>query len=244
MGGPRKHAIRRHATTGRLDQHPEQRATTEQSGTVMIGLRVPVELRKWLEERAAANHRNLSQECERTLERSFSPEALFVDTVAAMEGPEAHQKIAEYLHAMAADVYGLAATNAGLAMMRQLSAWEMYGKHFVPNQTDIDTCRTAIAALSEAIRQSEASREQRPQATLPVSAKQVRDAMASRIAMGEWKPNTAIPKESDLAREFGVSPETVREALDFMEAEGLVKTVKARKATRPNLFVVTSQTAA
>ena len=95
MGGSRKHDIRRHAATGSLDQRPEQRPTTEQSGTVMIGLRVPVELRMQLEERAAANHRNLSQECERALERSFSPEALFVDCVRAMEGPDAHKKVAD-----------------------------------------------------------------------------------------------------------------------------------------------------
>jgi regulatory GntR family protein len=51
----------------------------------------------------------------------------------------------------------------------------------------------------------------------------VRDAMVSRIAAGEWKPNAPIPSESDLAREFGVSPETVREALDIMEGERLLR---------------------
>jgi hypothetical protein len=122
MIGSRKHAIRRHAATGAIDQRPDQRPTTEQSGTVMIGLRVPVELRKRLEERAAANHRNLSQECERALERSFSPEAMFVDCVAAMKGPESRKEIALYIHTMLRAFYGEAAGNAGLAMMRQLSA--------------------------------------------------------------------------------------------------------------------------
>lgn len=51
---------------------------------------------------------------------------------------------------------------------------------------------------------------------------QVRDALASRIAMGEWKPNAAIPNESDLAREFGVSAGTMRKALDMMEGERLL----------------------
>jgi GntR family transcriptional regulator len=51
---------------------------------------------------------------------------------------------------------------------------------------------------------------------------QVRDALAERIAMGEWKPNAAIPNESDLAREFGVSSGTMRKALDMMEAERLL----------------------
>jgi GntR family transcriptional regulator len=51
---------------------------------------------------------------------------------------------------------------------------------------------------------------------------QVRDALAERIAGGEWKPSTAIPNESDLAREFGVSPGTMRKALDLLEAEHLL----------------------
>jgi len=51
---------------------------------------------------------------------------------------------------------------------------------------------------------------------------QVRDALAARIAMGEWKPNTAIPNEGDLAREFGVSSGTMRKALDLMEGERLL----------------------
>jgi GntR family transcriptional regulator len=40
--------------------------------------------------------------------------------------------------------------------------------------------------------------------------------------MGEWKPNTAIPNEGDLAREFGVSSGTMRKALDMMESERLL----------------------
>jgi GntR family transcriptional regulator len=51
---------------------------------------------------------------------------------------------------------------------------------------------------------------------------QLRDALAERIAGGEWKPNAAIPNESDLAREFGVSAGTMRKALDLMEAERLL----------------------
>ena len=51
---------------------------------------------------------------------------------------------------------------------------------------------------------------------------QLRDALAERIASGEWKPGTAIPNESDLAREFGVSAGTMRKALDLMEAEHLL----------------------
>lgn len=51
---------------------------------------------------------------------------------------------------------------------------------------------------------------------------QLRDALVQRIAAGEWKPGTAIPNESDLAREFGVSSGTMRKALDMLEAERLL----------------------
>ena len=51
---------------------------------------------------------------------------------------------------------------------------------------------------------------------------QARDAIAQRIAAGEWKPHTAIPNENELAREFGVSPGTMRKALDLAEAERLL----------------------
>jgi GntR family transcriptional regulator len=66
--------------------------------------------------------------------------------------------------------------------------------------------------------------------TVPVQGKfmnrplylQLRDALAERIAQGEWRPGSAIPNESDLAREFGVSAGTMRKALDLMEAERLL----------------------
>jgi GntR family transcriptional regulator len=57
---------------------------------------------------------------------------------------------------------------------------------------------------------------------------QVRDALAARIAAREWKPNVAIPNESDLAREFGVSPGTMRKALELMEGERLLRRRQGR----------------
>jgi GntR family transcriptional regulator len=51
---------------------------------------------------------------------------------------------------------------------------------------------------------------------------QVRDALAERIAKGEWKPGAAIANEGDLAREFGVSSGTMRKALDLLEGQHLV----------------------
>ena len=51
---------------------------------------------------------------------------------------------------------------------------------------------------------------------------QVRDALAARIAAREWKPHVAVPNESDLAREFGVSAGTMRKALELMRQERLL----------------------
>jgi GntR family transcriptional regulator len=51
---------------------------------------------------------------------------------------------------------------------------------------------------------------------------QLRDALAQRIASGQWKPGTAIPNEGDLAREFQVSPGTMRKAMDLLERERLI----------------------
>jgi GntR family transcriptional regulator len=57
---------------------------------------------------------------------------------------------------------------------------------------------------------------------------QVRDALAGRIARGEWKAGTAIPSENDLARELGVSKGTMRKALDLLEDEALLSRRQGR----------------
>jgi GntR family transcriptional regulator len=57
---------------------------------------------------------------------------------------------------------------------------------------------------------------------------QVRDALAERIATGTWKPGMAIPNESDLAREFGVTPATMRKALQLLENEVLITRRRGR----------------
>jgi GntR family transcriptional regulator len=51
---------------------------------------------------------------------------------------------------------------------------------------------------------------------------QMRDALVERITTGEWRAGSAVPNETDLAREFGVSAGTMRKALDLMESERLV----------------------
>jgi GntR family transcriptional regulator len=51
---------------------------------------------------------------------------------------------------------------------------------------------------------------------------QLCDVMADRIATGAWKPGSALSNEGDLAREFGVSPGTVRKALERLEQTRLI----------------------
>jgi len=51
---------------------------------------------------------------------------------------------------------------------------------------------------------------------------QVRDALAERIATGKWRSGSAVPNESDLAREIGVSSGTVRKALELLDAQKLI----------------------
>jgi DNA-binding transcriptional regulator YhcF (GntR family) len=63
--------------------------------------------------------------------------------------------------------------------------------------------------------------------TIPLF-KQVRDAMAARIATGEWKPNSMIPNELGLTVMFGVSNGTIRKALEVMRGEGLIVRIQGR----------------
>jgi GntR family transcriptional regulator len=51
---------------------------------------------------------------------------------------------------------------------------------------------------------------------------QLCDLMADRIATRACKPGSALPNEGDLAREFGVSPGTVRKALERLEHMRLI----------------------
>ncbi len=57
---------------------------------------------------------------------------------------------------------------------------------------------------------------------------QLRDALAERVASGEWKPGASIPNEFDLAREYEVSVGTIRKALDIMESERIVSRKQGR----------------
>lgn len=51
---------------------------------------------------------------------------------------------------------------------------------------------------------------------------QLRADLTRRIARGDWKRGDNIPNELDLAREYGLSPGTVRKALDWLESAHLI----------------------
>lgn len=57
---------------------------------------------------------------------------------------------------------------------------------------------------------------------------QVYSALVQRITSGNWKLGTTLPNEQELAREFGVSPGTMRKALDKLEAAQLVERRQGR----------------
>lgn len=51
---------------------------------------------------------------------------------------------------------------------------------------------------------------------------QIRDDLARRIAASEWLPEQAIPTEAELTATYGVSTGTLRKAIDFLVAEGML----------------------
>lgn len=57
---------------------------------------------------------------------------------------------------------------------------------------------------------------------------QVRDLLLERITQAVWKPGTALPSETDLAKELGVSSGTVRKALDTLEGELVVSRLQGK----------------
>ena len=51
---------------------------------------------------------------------------------------------------------------------------------------------------------------------------QLKQALRERIERGDYKPGDRLPSEPELIRQYGISRITVRQALDELEAEGLI----------------------
>lgn len=56
----------------------------------------------------------------------------------------------------------------------------------------------------------------------------IRSDIKSRISGGEFAPGTAIPSESDLARHYGTTKLTVRNAIDGLVEEGIVARLQGK----------------
>src|SRR5690349_17268159 len=52
--------------------------------------------------------------------------------------------------------------------------------------------------------------------------RQVKERLVGRIMTGDWAPGQMVPSEPEIAAELGVSPGTVRKALEEMASENLV----------------------
>ncbi|KAB2916296.1 MAG: GntR family transcriptional regulator [Hyphomicrobiaceae bacterium] len=71
---------------------------------------------------------------------------------------------------------------------------------------------------------------------------QVCDLLAERITSGIWKPGSTLPNEQDLAREIGVSPGTLRKALDMLEGNRLIERHQGRGTYVTDYSSAASQT--
>jgi DNA-binding FadR family transcriptional regulator len=60
------------------------------------------------------------------------------------------------------------------------------------------------------------------QLQMPKAAAMAAAAVRRRIVRGELKADDALPPESELMKQFGISRPTLREALRILEAEGLI----------------------
>lgn len=57
---------------------------------------------------------------------------------------------------------------------------------------------------------------------------QMRDLVRSKIEEGEYPPLTALPSENDLAECYGITRQTVRNAIDILVHEGLLRRVPGK----------------
>jgi GntR family transcriptional regulator len=61
-----------------------------------------------------------------------------------------------------------------------------------------------------------------------IGYRQLADVLRDAIRSGEYEPGSTLPKQDDIAAEHGVNVKTVRQAVQLLEAEGLVTPVRRR----------------
>ncbi|HXH23324.1 MAG TPA: GntR family transcriptional regulator [Dehalococcoidia bacterium] len=57
---------------------------------------------------------------------------------------------------------------------------------------------------------------------------QLRELLIQQIESGEWKPGRQLPTEKELSAEFSVSRATVRQALQYLQHQGLIERYPGR----------------
>ena len=57
---------------------------------------------------------------------------------------------------------------------------------------------------------------------------QIQLCLKKALIHGEWKPGEFMPSEREISERFNVSRVTVRQALDNLLQEGIIKKVKAK----------------
>lgn len=65
---------------------------------------------------------------------------------------------------------------------------------------------------------------------------QLKSLLADEIVSKRWSPGIRLPSEPDIGRHFGVSRTTVRQSLDVLEGEGLIRREKGRGTFVTELF--------
>lgn len=75
---------------------------------------------------------------------------------------------------------------------------------------------------------------------------QLKNILLDKIKMGEWEEGDHLPTEFELKREYGLSRTTIRNALNEIEQEGLIKrtrgvgSIVCHKKIKPELLKLTS----
>jgi hypothetical protein len=105
---------------------PMKAASPDEQTTVSI--RMPGRLRVLLEQEAAANHRTLSAEAERRVERSFSPDLVLNDTIVELKSVGSQLQPEDVARAVLGAVYGERHADVAMALLNALAAAEMAAK--------------------------------------------------------------------------------------------------------------------
>jgi hypothetical protein len=222
-------------------------AKRDETATVNITLRVREDLRQFLEESARVRRVSLNTEIVDRLERVRDRGGLLTEVMSLVFDERLAGLLLAIGHAMNQEI---GPTLRRIRSRSRNEGGDQSPADWIDDPDDFDAAARSAIALLELAR-PEAGEGARPEAGEaqhtrlvglrffgkegkaikellgPVAQRitsvlQMHDALVKRIADGEWEPGAAIPTESDLMREFGVTLCAARKALALMEREGLL----------------------